>query len=108
MACQQLLEIVKNISDPSDNKLRPDSDVVCLARVGTDTQNIVTVSLEQGSQLDMGAPLHSMVIPGDCHFLEQDCLNMWRSWSLQHSCYNDAPILDLSSDTDILQTLFGC
>ena len=90
MACQQLLEIVKNISDvnsdntdntndvKSDTKLRADSDVVCLARVGTDTQKIATVSLEQGAELDMGAPLHSMVIPGDCHFLEQDCLNMWR------------------------------
>jgi len=55
-----------------------DTDVVCLARVGTDSQKIVTVSLAKAAELDLGPPLHSLVIPGHCHFLEQDSLNLWR------------------------------
>lgn len=84
VACKQLLEIVEKMSESGDSKeeeevgLRRSSDVVCLARVGTDTQRIVTATLEKAVDIDMGAPLHSLVIPGHCHFLEQDSLNIWR------------------------------
>jgi len=80
VACQQLLEIVEKITEPGSDEpgMTRTSDVVCLARVGTDTQKIVTSSLEDAIEVDMGPPLHSLVIPGHCHFLEQDSLNMWR------------------------------
>ena len=42
VTCQQLADIVRGLEDNSDNKLKLDSDVVCLARVGTDSQKIVT------------------------------------------------------------------
>ena len=66
------------ISGSDEPGMTRTSDVVCLARVGTDTQKIVTSSLEDAIEVDMGPPLHSLVIPGHCHFLEQDSLNMWR------------------------------
>lgn len=79
VACQQLLEIVEKKEESStDNILSKSSDVVCLSRVGTDTQKIVAASLKEAAEIDMGPPLHSLVIPGECHFLEQDALNMWR------------------------------
>ena len=81
VACQQLLEIVEKLSEAeseTEPRLRSSSDVVSLARVGTDTQRLVTSSLAQAADLDMGPPLHSLVIPGNCHFLEQESLNMWR------------------------------
>ena len=79
VACQQLSSVVERLSGGEGGEgLSLQSDVVCLARVGTNTQHIVTVSLAEAAELDMGGPLHSLVIPGHCHFLEQDALNMWR------------------------------
>merc|ERR1711915_757689 len=81
VACQQLLEVVEKQTKSDEPGMTRTSDVVCLARVGTDTQKIVTSSLADAIELDMGPPLHSLVIPGYCHFLEQDSLNMWRQGS---------------------------
>ena len=80
VACQQLSAIVEKLAeDGSDGaRLSLESEVVCLARIGTDTQSIVTVSLKEAAKLDLGPPLHSLVIPGHCHFLEKDALKMWR------------------------------
>ena len=80
VACQQLLEIVNKLPELGTDEpgLRSQSDVVSLARVGTDTQQLATTSLAQGAELDMGPPLHSLIIPGNCHFLEQESLNLWR------------------------------
>jgi len=54
------------------------SPVVCLARVGAEDQRIVTSTVEAARSIDMGAPLHSLVIPGNCHYLEQEALAMWK------------------------------
>lgn len=79
VACQQLLEIVEKLPESeTEPGLRSSSDVVSLARVGTDTQQLVTSSLARGADINMGPPLHSLIIPGNCHFLEQESLNMWR------------------------------
>jgi len=79
-AAQQLLEIVEN-KPKSDSgiQLRADSLVVCVARVGADDQKIVTCTLQQATQEDLGGPLHSLVIPGELHYLEKDALNLWKS-----------------------------
>jgi diphthamide biosynthesis methyltransferase len=52
--------------DPKTEELRLEasSEVVCVARVGAADQRIVSCSLEQAATLDMGKPLHSLVIPG--------------------------------------------
>jgi diphthamide biosynthesis methyltransferase len=52
--------------EPKTDELRLEasSEVVCVARVGAADQRIVSCSLEQASTLDMGKPLHSLVIPG--------------------------------------------
>jgi diphthine methyl ester synthase len=75
-AAQQLLEAIQNqpeTSTPeviaSDSKtpgglLLSSSQVVCVARVGATDQRIVACSLEEAATLDMGKPLHSLVIPG--------------------------------------------
>ena len=80
VACQQLSAIVEKLTEAGSDggRLCLDSEVVCLARIGTDTQRIVTASLKEAADLDLGPPLHSLVIPGHCHFLEKDALNMWR------------------------------
>ena len=80
VACQQLSVIAEKLTEEGGDGgvLSLNSEVVCLARIGTDTQRIVTASLKEAAEIDMGPPLHSLVIPGHCHFLEKDALNMWR------------------------------
>jgi len=75
VACDQLVQILEG---RSDSVLSNDSPVVCMARVGADNQKVVTTTLRQGVDIDMGDPLHSLVIPGDCHYMEQEALDMWR------------------------------
>jgi len=83
VACQQLLEVVavrgKEEEKGGEPRLGQESQVVCLARVGTQSQVLLTTSLEHGASTDLGPPLHSLIIPGHCHFLEQEALDLWKS-----------------------------
>ena len=51
-------------------------DTVCvgLSRVGSDAQRIVSATLQELTQIDLGEPLHSLIIPGEMHSLERDML----------------------------------
>lgn len=78
-ASQQLLEIVKrkdkghtNVSD-----LRPDTLCVAVARVGASDQKIAVATLTEMCDVDMGSPLHSLVIPGHMHPLEAQMLKLF-------------------------------
>ncbi|UMM18053.1 hypothetical protein L5515_014299 [Caenorhabditis briggsae] len=55
--------------------------VVGLARVGWDNQKIVYCSLKEMSEMEMGEPLHSLIIPGETHPLEVDMLETFRASS---------------------------
>lgn len=57
--------------------LTADSLCVALARVGWDSQKIVSGKLKTVLEADMGPPIHSLVIPGDMHYLERDMLKMF-------------------------------
>lgn len=48
-----------------------------LARVGAEDQRIVVATLEQMTTVDVGGPLHSLVIPGHMHPLEKDMLRLF-------------------------------
>lgn len=56
-----------------------DEDTICvaLARVGWDDQRIVAGKMSTIRDAELGAPLHSLVIPGDLHFLEVDMLKQF-------------------------------
>ncbi|KAI9360468.1 tetrapyrrole methylase [Zopfochytrium polystomum] len=70
-AVEQLLEIEEN---RKENVCTRTTIAVGLSRVGSDDQKIVSGTLEELLEADLGGPLHSMVIPGDMHFLEAQCL----------------------------------
>ncbi|XP_052688468.1 diphthine methyl ester synthase-like [Crassostrea angulata] len=75
-ASEQLLEIVENKRQEGDNSLAFTEDTVCvgLSRVGSDAQRIVSATLQEMTQIDLGEPLHSLIIPGEMHSLERDML----------------------------------
>lgn len=56
-----------------------DEKTICVgvARVGSDEQEIRVGSLTQMSSVDLGAPLHSLVIVGRTHPLERDLLSQF-------------------------------
>ena len=55
-----------------------DTQAVGIARLGQADQVIAVASLAELAVADLGAPLHSLVIPGATHFLEDDMLKFYR------------------------------
>jgi diphthine methyl ester synthase len=60
-----------SISNPAYSK---NSIAVGLARIGTDTQKVVSGTLEELLTVDFGGPLHSLILAGKMHFLEAESL----------------------------------
>ncbi|KAG8037097.1 hypothetical protein G9C98_004419 [Cotesia typhae] len=75
-AANQLISIIKNRRNSNQELvLTEDSLAVGLARVGSDDQQIITCTLREMSSVDLGPPLHSLVIPAKhLHPIEIDCL----------------------------------
>jgi diphthine synthase len=81
VAAQQLLCIIQDkleLGGDQAKLLSPNSTCVGLARVGSDSQTIKCCSLEDMAEADLGLPLHSLIIPGHLHPLEQDMLDLFR------------------------------
>ncbi|KAF5303612.1 hypothetical protein FQA39_LY09859 [Lamprigera yunnana] len=79
---QQLLEIVNKYSQLSSSSNGLNSDDLCigLARVGSASQKILACSLSAMAEVDLGPPLHSLVIPGPIlHPLEKEYINQFLS-----------------------------
>ena len=55
-------------------------DTLCvgLARVGSPEPKIVAGKASELLEVDLGGPLHSLIIPGKLHFVEEDALKEWR------------------------------
>lgn len=56
--------------------LSGDTRCVGVARVGSPTQTICTSTLKEIGEMAMGEPLHSLVIIGDTHALEDKMLSI--------------------------------
>lgn len=65
----------------NDQKIVYDENTKCvgLARVGSKTQKIVYGTMNELLNIDFGEPLHSFVIPGHTHFIEEDVLKMYET-----------------------------
>uniref|UniRef100_A0A158Q7G2 GPI alpha-1,4-mannosyltransferase I, catalytic subunit n=1 Tax=Elaeophora elaphi TaxID=1147741 RepID=A0A158Q7G2_9BILA len=74
-AAKQLLEIADSMTKVNVlPAYLSNTQCVALARIGWPDQKIVFCSLEALCNVDMGPPLHSLIIPGDLHDLELDFL----------------------------------
>jgi len=73
-ASQQLIEIINK----DENNSVSGSDI-CLgiARVGSSTQLIKASTLKDMCNLDLGPPLHSLVIPGKLHPVETEFIDIF-------------------------------
>uniref|UniRef100_A0A182MK68 diphthine methyl ester synthase n=1 Tax=Anopheles culicifacies TaxID=139723 RepID=A0A182MK68_9DIPT len=85
-AAGQLLEIVASkhadeadgMGSQKEHRLSDNSLVVGLARVGHETQQIIACSLKEMQNIDLGPPLHSLIIPNiNLHPLEKEFLQQF-------------------------------
>lgn len=91
-AAEQLVAIIINrrnaltgdtVTSDEDHKsatstlLTEKSPCIGLARVGHDNQCIIKSTLSEATEIDLGAPLHSLVIPGEMHPLEEEMINLF-------------------------------
>ncbi|XP_063401051.1 diphthine methyl ester synthase-like [Mytilus trossulus] len=78
-AAEQLVEIIQRKKEEGEKDLAFTEDTICigLARIGSETQTIVAATFTDMMTVDIGAPLHSFVIPGELHPLEKDMLKLF-------------------------------
>ena len=51
---------------------------VGLARVGAEDQRIIAGTMQQLAHTEFGPPLHSLILAGDTHILEQEVLALYK------------------------------
>jgi diphthine synthase len=73
-AIEQLLEVEERRREGAYGR-----DTLCIgvARLGSDSQQIVAGSMQQLVDVDFGQPLHSLVIAGDTHPIEREYLQQF-------------------------------
>ena len=78
VAAQQLVESIGQLQETCDAaNLSEESICVALARVGGDSQKIYKCTLKEMLQVDMGPPLHSLILVGKLHPIEEDMLKLF-------------------------------
>ena len=71
VACEQILAV-------GDDAINGDTPAVGVARIGSDTQKIISGTLEELRKAEFGEPLHSLIIAGDMHPLEQQAFDNFK------------------------------
>mmetsp|Transcript_14826 Transcript_14826/g.32199 ORF Transcript_14826/g.32199 Transcript_14826/m.32199 type:complete len:224 (+) Transcript_14826:206-877(+) len=81
-ALEQMVEAIENKQEECEGVLSKDTLVVGLARVGQEDQQISFGTISELLTTEFGAPLHCLVVPGQMHDLERDCLLSFRDTPL--------------------------
>lgn len=80
MRASEAVELLLRIEERRhEGLLRPDTLIVGLARVGSPDQRILYAPLSQWASIDLGPPLHCLIVPGDLHFQEEAGLQRLRA-----------------------------
>jgi len=78
MTIAQALEVLLHIESKRNEKvITPQTFVVGVARLGHPNMNIVAGTCEQLANSDFGEPLHSLIIPGKLHHIEEEMLQLY-------------------------------
>lgn len=76
MTVNKALEILKKLENKNkENIITKDMIVVGVARLGLNTQQIITGKLDEVINKDFKEPLHSLIIPGKLHEIEREMLD---------------------------------
>ena len=79
MTVNSALEILEKIELKKNEKLiNNDLLVIGCARLGSDKFIVKAGKLAEIKKFDFGGPLHSLIIPGNMHFVEEEMLALWK------------------------------
>ncbi|MBW3012054.1 diphthine synthase [Candidatus Woesearchaeota archaeon] len=78
MTVNEGIKILLDIEEKRNEKVfTKDTKCIGVARIGSTGQKIKYGNAEQLLKEDFGAPLHSLIIPGKLHFIEEDMLKLF-------------------------------
>jgi len=79
MTVNQALMLLKKLESIANRGIiSNDTKCIGVARLGTETKVIKYGTIKELISYDFGKPLHSLIIPGKLHFLEQEALDTCR------------------------------
>lgn len=81
MTVEQGLEVLQQIEERrKENVISQDTLVIGVARIGQKDQKIIAGTLKEIKSVDFGTPLHSLIIPGSLHTIEEEMVDMLREY----------------------------
>lgn len=77
-AAQGIDVLLGHEAERREGVVTPGTELVALARVGSDDERIAYGTAERLREADVGPPLHCLIVPGDLHFAEREALERRR------------------------------
>jgi diphthine synthase len=75
MTVSQAVALLRRIEEKRGEKvILPETMLIGLARVGAADQRVVYAPARDWERIDLGRPLHCLVVPGSLHFMEEEGL----------------------------------
>ncbi|MBI2078249.1 MAG: diphthine synthase [Euryarchaeota archaeon] len=82
MRAPEAVELLRAIEERrKENVVLPDTLLVGLARVGAPDARVVVAPASEWHSIDLGPPLHTLIVPGTLHFMEEEALARRRNGS---------------------------
>ena len=80
MTIREAIEYLLGIEDKrKESVFTRATRCVGVARLGSENPEIIYGTADELLQLDFGEPLHTLIIPSELHFIEEEALNQWRA-----------------------------
>ena len=78
MTIKEAIEYLLRVEDKRKEKVFTRiTTCVGVARLGSEKPKIISGTAEQLLKADFGEPLHSLIVPGELHFVEEDAIKHW-------------------------------
>ncbi|MCF7871854.1 diphthine synthase [Candidatus Woesearchaeota archaeon] len=76
MTINKAIKILKKLEEKKQNKIISDETIgIGIARIGAEDQIIKTATLKELEQTNFGKEMHSLIIPGKLHEIEEQMIN---------------------------------
>ncbi|MFQ5475265.1 MAG: diphthine synthase, partial [Candidatus Nanoarchaeia archaeon] len=76
---EALKDLLKIESERREHVISEDTLCVGCARLGSSERKILAGTIKHLLEANFGPPLHSLIIPGKLHFIEEEALELWKS-----------------------------
>lgn len=78
MTIKEALKVLLTIENKrGENVIDHNTFVIGVSRLGSDDYEIKAGPLFKIEKQDFGGPLHSLIVPGNMHFIEEDATKLW-------------------------------